>query len=103
MNSTESEENERYFRQKRLAYLPDAVSLKTIFDEFVAVNDAFFKATGYTLDKIYGTNGGSLDLWVDHVQRSNYLEEVGKVKSVENFKTKSIHAYASVCDCRCRV
>jgi len=100
MTSTETEAIEEYFRNKRLAYLPDSVCITTIFGEFVAVNDVFCKTTGYAPDKIIGKNWGSLDLWVDHVQRSNYLEELGKMKSVKNFKTKLIHADGSVRYCR---
>jgi len=46
MNSTESEAIKEYFSQKRLAYLPDAVVLKTIFGGFVAVNDTFARLQG---------------------------------------------------------
>jgi len=100
MASTETQAVEEYFRNKRLAYLPDSVSITTIFGEFVAVNDAFCKTTGYARDDLIGKNWGSLDLWVDHVQRSNYLEELGKMKSVKNFKTKLLHADGSVRYCR---
>lgn len=57
MTPTESKSIEDYFRQKRLAYLPDAVSLTTIFGEFVAVNDAFCRATGYGREIIIGKTG----------------------------------------------
>jgi len=100
MTLTESKAIEDYFHQKRLAYMPAAVSLTTIFGEFVAVNEVFCKATGYAHDELIGKSWGTLDMWVDHVQRSNYLAELGKMKSVKNFKTKLIHANGSVRDCR---
>jgi PAS domain S-box-containing protein len=100
MTPSESKSIEDYFCQKRLAYLPDAVSLTTIFGEFVAVNDGFCKATGYARDDLIGKNWGTLDMWVDHTERSKYLEELGKLKSVKNFKTKLIHADGSIRDCR---
>lgn len=39
-------------------------------------------------------------MWVDHGERSKYLEELGKLKSVKNVKTKLIHADGSIRDCR---
>jgi len=100
MTPTESKAIEDYFHQKRLAYLPDAVCLTTIFGEFVAINDCFCRLTGYSRDKIIGEKWASLDMWVDLGERSKYLEELGKVKSVKNFKTKLIHAGGSVRSCR---
>lgn len=100
MTPSESKSIEDYFRQKRLAYLPDAVSLTTIFGEFVAVNDAFCRATGYARETVIGKNWGTLDMWVDHGERSKYLEELGKLRSVKNFKAKLIHADGSIRDCR---
>lgn len=99
MTPIEAKAIEDYFRQKRLAYLPAAVSLTTIFGEFVAVSDAFCRATGYTRDKLIGKSWGTLDMWFDHAQRSNYLAELGKMKSVINFKAKLVHADGSVRDC----
>ncbi|GFK92928.1 hypothetical protein NNJEOMEG_00756 [Fundidesulfovibrio magnetotacticus] len=88
-----------YYRLHRFAYLPDGVSITTTFGEFVKVNEAFCKASGYAAEELLGKCWGALDLWADHVQRADYLDRLGKCRCVSHFPAGLVHRDGSVRQC----
>ena len=99
MKSSELTAIHDYFTSERFTELPYPVCLTTIFGEFVAVNHAFCRATGYNENEITGKNLKTLDVWADHSEQAKYLELLGKKEAICDFYAKLFHADGSTREC----
>jgi PAS domain S-box-containing protein len=61
-------------------------------DEFVDVNEAFERETGFRRDEVIGKNGSEVKVWIDSGQRSCVLAQIkagGRIRSLElHFRNK---------------
>jgi PAS domain S-box-containing protein len=75
---------------------PAVLSIVRISDErIIEVNEAFLASSGYSRDEVLGHTTAELELWVDPLERAQFLQRVREQNVVRSFEarvqTKSRH------------
>ncbi len=66
---------------------PAPITITTLKEgNYLEVNDAWVKNTGYTRNETIGKNGIDLDIWVNEQERKRWLEQLSGQGNIVNFK-----------------
>jgi len=76
---------------------PVSIAISRVKDgQFIDVNDAWQKVTGYTRKEAIGSTGIKLNLWVNPGDRNRLLSRLSKEGMVDNFEIQARHKSGNV-------
>jgi len=67
----------------------DAITITAVeTGNYIEVNDAFVRYTGYSEEEVVGQNSSSLNIWVDEEDRKSLISQIREKGYISNFQTR---------------